>query len=114
LRQHAVVRRDEAIVAGVGRDAAPRRADAGIDDRDEDGARGKVLVRRRQLQRTGGHVVRWDVVRDVHQRGIGTDPENHTFHRAGVMVRGTEIGQERYDGPHVTPVSLEGFRACCF
>ena len=40
-RQHAVVGRDEAIVARLGRDAAPRRADAGVDDREEDGAGGK-------------------------------------------------------------------------
>ena len=49
-RQHAVVRRDELVVAGVGGDAAARRADAGIDDDEKDGAGGKVAVRRRRAR----------------------------------------------------------------
>ena len=56
-RQHAVVGRHEPVVARFGGDAAPRRADARIDDDEKDRARRKVPVRRRQLERAGKHVV---------------------------------------------------------
>ena len=58
--QHAVVGGDEPVVAGFGRDAAPRRPDAGIDDRKKDGAGGKVAARpppaagRREGRRAAG------------------------------------------------------------
>ena len=57
-RQHAVVGRDEPVVAGFGRDAAARRSDAGIDDDEKDRAGRKVAVRGRQLERAGDDVVR--------------------------------------------------------
>ena len=57
-RQHAVVGRDEPVVAGLGGDAAARRADAGIDDDEEDRAGRKVAIARGELERAGEHVVR--------------------------------------------------------
>ena len=56
--QHAVVGRDEAVVARVGSDAATCRADAGIHDRHEDRARWKVLVGGGELERARQHIVR--------------------------------------------------------
>ena len=50
-RQHAVVGRDEPIVAGVGGDAAAGRADAGIDDDEKDRAGWKVPVGGGELER---------------------------------------------------------------
>ena len=62
-RQHAVVGRDEPVVAGLGREAAARRSDAGIDDDEEDRAGGKVLVASRPARaRRPSDVVRRDVV----------------------------------------------------
>ena len=49
--QHAVVWRDEPVVARVGRDAPPRGTHARIDDDEKDGARRKVLVAGGQLER---------------------------------------------------------------
>jgi len=60
--QHAVVRGDELVVAGLGGDASARRSDAGIDDDQEYCAARKVLVRRREFERAGNHIVRGDVM----------------------------------------------------
>ena len=102
--QHAVVGRDEAIVPRLRREAAPRRPDAGIDDRQEDRPGGKVAIARRQLERTFEHVVGGDVVRDVDERGLGTNPEDHALHRAGVVIPGAEVAEEgdhRAHGPRI-------------
>ena len=80
-REHAVVGSDEPIVARVGRNAAPRRSDARIDDDEKDRACGKVPVGGRELEGAGEHVVRRHVVGDVDERDVGTDPENHALHR---------------------------------
>ena len=57
-RQHAVVRRHEPVVAGVGGDAAARRADARIDDDQKDRAGRKVAIGGGELERAGDDVVR--------------------------------------------------------
>ena len=49
-RQHAVVGRHEPVVAGVGGDAAARRADAGIDDDEEDRCRPESSGTRRRAR----------------------------------------------------------------
>lgn len=40
------------------------------------------------------HVVRRHVVRDIDQRGLGTNPQHDSLHRTDVMVSGTEVGQQ--------------------
>ena len=60
--QHAVVGRDEPVVARLRRDAAARAADAGIDDDEEDRAGGKVRGRPRRARERRDDVVRRDVV----------------------------------------------------
>jgi hypothetical protein len=104
-REHAVVGRHEPVVAGVGRESAARRADAGIDDGDEDRAHRKVPVGAGQLQRAGRHVVRRNLVADVDERRVGADAEDDPLHRAGVVIGGPEVRQQRDDGTHVTPAS---------
>ena len=99
-RQHAVVGRDESVVADVGGNAAARRADAGIDDDEEDGAGRKIAVARGELERAGKHVVRGNVVADVDQRRIRTDAEHDALERAGVMIAGAEISEESDGRPH--------------
>ena len=98
--QHAVVRRDEPVVAGFGGDAAPGAADARIDHGEENRAGGEVARRRGQLQGAVEDVVRRHVVGDVHERGIGTDVENDPFHGARVVVAGAEVTEERDNGTH--------------
>ena len=61
---------------------------------------GKVPERRRELERALEHVVRRDVVRDVDERHVGTDPEHHALHRPGVVIARAEVAQERDDGTH--------------
>src|SRR5207302_7977369 len=50
-RQHAVIGRDKPVLAGLGREAAPRRADAGIDDDEENGGGGKIFIADRKSTR---------------------------------------------------------------
>jgi hypothetical protein len=38
--------------------------------------------------------MRRDVVRDVDQRRVRTDPERDALHRSGVMIPGAEVGQQ--------------------
>ena len=96
-RQHAVVGRDERVVAGVGGDAAARRADAWIDDDEENRAGGKIAIGRGELERAAEHIVRGDVVRDVDQRHVRTDPERDAFHRACVVIARAEVGEHGDD-----------------
>ncbi len=111
--QHAVVRCDETVVARVERDAATCRADAGVHDRHEDRARWKVFVGGGELERPRQHIVGGDVVGEIDQRDLGTDGEDHALHGPGVVIPGTEVGQQRNEGAHVMPASAAGFRACC-
>ena len=57
-RQHAVVRRDEAVVARVDGNAATRRSHSRIDDDEKNRARWKVFVAGGKLERRRHHVVR--------------------------------------------------------
>ena len=40
-----------------------------------------------------------DVVRDVDERRVGTDPEHHALHRAGVVIPRAEVRQQGDDRP---------------
>ena len=106
--QHTVVGRDELVVAGFGRDAPTHRSDAGIDDDEKDCPGWKILVRRGELQRGAQHVVRRQIVGDVNERRVRTNPERDAFHRAGVVVLRAEVGQERDDGPRHATSLLRG------
>ncbi len=96
--EQPVVGRDEAIVPRLGRDAAARRADAGIDDGDEHGAGGEISEAGGELERPAEHVVRGDVVGDVDEREIGADAQRGCLHRSDVVVAQAEVGQQREDG----------------
>src|SRR6185436_7063702 len=98
-RQHAVVGRDEEMVAAFSGDAAANRADAGIDDYQEDCALREIAVRRRQLECAGEHVMRRDVMGNVNERRVGTHTEHHALHRADVMIADTEICEQSDQGP---------------
>jgi hypothetical protein len=95
--QHAIIGRHEAIVAGVGRDAAARRADAGVDDHQEDGAGRKIAVRCGEFERAAEHIMRGHVVRDVDERRVGANPQRHTLHRAGVVIARAKVGEQGDD-----------------
>jgi hypothetical protein len=41
--------------------------------------------------------MRRDVMGNVDEAGIGAQTQDDRFHRAGVMVAGTEVGQQRND-----------------
>ena len=66
---------------------------------EEDRPSGKVLVAGGQLDRGRHDVVRRDVVADVDERGVGTQPEDDALHRAGVVVRRAEVREQRDDRP---------------
>jgi hypothetical protein len=95
--QEPVVGAHETIVARFHRDAVARRAHAGIDNGEEDGAGRKVSVRGGKLPCTRTDVVGRDQVGDIDEGGLGTDPEDHALHRADVVVFDAEIGDERDD-----------------
>ena len=111
--QHAVVGRHERVVAGVGRDAAPRRPDAGIDDDQKNRAGGKILVGGRELERAGRATsCGGDVVRDVDEGDVRADAERDALHRAGVVVARAEVGEQSDDRPgHAFSLSLLAFRS---
>ena len=69
-RQHAVVRRDEPPITGLGDNPTALGPDARIDDDQENRAGRKVLIGRRQLQRRGPNVVRRQFVGDVDQGDV--------------------------------------------
>ncbi len=100
LGQHAVVGRDEPVVARLGGNATPRRSDAGIDDGQEHRAGRKVAIGRGELQRALEHVVGGDIMRDVDERRLGADAEDDAFHRAGVVIPGPEVAEERDHRAH--------------
>jgi hypothetical protein len=97
--EHAVVGRNEPVVTRLGNQAAAGGSHARVHDDKEDRASGKVLVAGGQLDRGRHHVVRGNVVADVDQRRVGTQPEDHALHRAGVMVRRAEVREQRDDRP---------------
>jgi len=74
-----VVGSHELVAAGIGGNAAARRTDPGIDDDEKDRADWKIAARRGELERAAEHVVRGDLVRDVDERRVGTNPSTTPF-----------------------------------
>src|ERR1043166_1594337 len=113
--QQTVVGGDEFIAAPLGGDAAPRRSDAGVDDAQKHGARGKVFERRGEFERAAKDVLRRNLVRDVDERGVGTNAKRDAAHGADVMIARAEISQQRYYRAHwrSQAISGTGLRAGC-
>ena len=90
--------------AGIGREAAPGGADAGVDHDEEYAAGREVRAGGGQLQRRGPDVVGLDVVSHVHEGGVGADAQYDAPHRARVVIAGTEVAQQRNDWTSHLPV----------
>ena len=65
-----------------------------------------MRVHRRQRMCAVMHVVRREIVRDVHQRRVRADAEHHALHDADVDIGGAEIRQERDDGARHTVAGI--------
>jgi hypothetical protein len=95
-REQPVVGSDEhALTTGdLDGDGAARRADTGIDDR-EDHAGVDVLDGARQGERTGADVVRRDAVGDVDDRRVRGDGPDDRLADADELVVEAVVGEER-------------------
>jgi len=81
----------------LGGNAASRRSDARIHHDQKDRSRRKIAIRRGELERAGQHVMRRHIVRDVNQRDVRTDPQDHTLERAGVVIAQAKIREQGDD-----------------
>ena len=97
--EHAVVGPDEPVVADLGGQAAARRAHAGIDDGEEDGAGREIRVARgeqrarRPARRAAG--MSWLMSTSV---ASGHTPSTTPFIAPDVVIARAEIGEQGDDG----------------
>src|SRR3569833_2074021 len=75
--------------------------DAWIYDADVNGPDGKASPHARIHEPRAIDVLRRNVVRDVHDRGLRRRAEDHAFHLRDVSVDRAEIREQRYDASHV-------------
>ena len=76
-----------------GGEAATSGADPRVDHHQKHRAGGKEFVGRRQLQTGGQYIVHRDVVGDIDHRRLGTNAQDDTLHRPGVVVPGPKVCQ---------------------
>ena len=99
--EDAVVGPHETLPARFEGQRAPGRADAGVDDGQE---------RRAGRERAAGggegeggrhHVVRRQVVGEVHDGRLAAGREHRAAHRPRIVILAAEVGEQRDDGPHL-------------
>ena len=78
------------------------RPHAGIDHRQVDSPDGKGRRRRLERERSLGHLLRLDVVGDVHELDVGYERQDDALHLRDVTVTCAEIGGEGDDRGHST------------
>src|ERR1700733_9874109 len=94
--QQTVIGSDEARAgASLDGNRRARRADAGIDDREEDGARREVAPGFAQGDRAGDDALRNDAVSDVDHVGSGSDRRDYALHRTDIVIA---IAKVSYNG----------------
>ena len=79
---------------GLYDDGFARRADAGIYDRGEDGARRIVRRDAGEKARAVFNGVRGDLMGDVHDAGVRSDIEHDRFANGHGVIGGAEVGHE--------------------
>src|ERR1700683_4001103 len=91
--EQTVVGSDEARAgASLDGNRGARGADAGIDDREEDGARREVAPGFAQGDRAGDNALCNDTVSDVDHVGSGSNRRDHALHRTDVVIAIAKVG----------------------
>src|SRR5271156_2673131 len=91
--EQTVVGSDEARAgASLDGDWRARGADAGIDHREEDGARREVAPGFAQRDRAGDDALCNDAVSDVDHVGSGSDRRDYALHRTDVVIAIAKVG----------------------
>src|SRR5271166_4252179 len=94
--EQAVVGSDETCAgASLDGNRRARRADAGIDDGEEDGARREIAPGFAQGDRAGDDALCNDTVSDVDHVGSGSDRRDYTLHRTDIVIAIAEVGYNR-------------------
>ena len=96
-REHAVIRRDKCVFHRASQDRPPRRAHARVHHHQVNRVGGEEPVALDQREGGFEHVVRADVVVEVHQDGFGIDIQYDGFDDPDEMVLKPEVGGEGYE-----------------
>jgi len=99
--EQAVVGGHEAVRVRFHRQRAAGRAHAGIHHGQEHGAGGKAVDGGGQREAARGHVVRRQLVHQVHELRVRAHREHGALHGPDIVVVDAEVGQQRDDGPHL-------------
>ncbi len=97
-RQQTVIGRDVELASRGNREDRPIRTHARIDDGDMHGAGRKRLREIGDEKRGTTDVLRRNLMRDVDDRGLRRETEDHAFHLGDVMVGPSEVGGQRDGG----------------
>ena len=93
-REEPVVGTDEHAVLHLDGDAPSLGSDPGIDDREHEPF-GEVLHRSRERERTGAHVERCNVVRDVEHAQLRCEVGHHRVADTDELVTAPVVGEKR-------------------
>src|SRR5580698_99309 len=106
--QQTVVGSDKARAgASLDGDRRARGADAGIDDREENGARREIAPGFAQGDRAGDNALCNDAVSNVDDVGSGSDRRDHALHRTDIVIA---IAKVSYNGERKWASSSNGRR----
>ena len=94
MGEDAVVGADKVVATGPDQERAARRADAGVDDSEVDGAFGKVAPGLIEKECALSDGEGRDVVGDVDDLSVWGDGGDDTFHYADEMVCQAEVCEE--------------------
>ena len=94
-RKHAIVRRDEILIVRAHQQRSPRSADSRIDHHNVNRAIRKIRIRSSDRQRAIEQIKRRHVMRDVDDRDIRINFEDHALQRADQMVVRSVVRSQR-------------------
>src|SRR5262245_1022181 len=94
IAEETIVGTDEDARCHLHRHGAARAADTRIDDKDEDAAFAEIAPARIHHPGSANHILRRDLMRDVHETNVRCDAEHDPLHDANITVAGTEICQQ--------------------
>lgn len=94
-REEAIIRANEEAAIDAQRQGSARAADPRVHHAEEDRADREVAPAREEHPCPRCDVLRWDLVREVHERHPRGDTKDYALHDADISIGEAEVGQQR-------------------